>query len=58
MTTSKPQIVFANSAGIILDRPIECPSCHTMHYFLRNLNGRTTCLDCAAIQNLPRGVAS
>lgn len=48
LTTSDPQIIFANAAGaIVVDTAVECPICHSMHYFLQNINGRTTCFDCA-----------
>lgn len=48
MTAHEPLILFNAAAGtIVVETAIECPGCHSMHFFLKNKNGRTTCLDCA-----------
>jgi hypothetical protein len=45
---SDVQIILRTAAGsYFLDRPIECPECHTMHQVVRSAGGRTLCLFCA-----------
>jgi ribosomal protein S27E len=40
-----PHIVIFGSA-IFLDRAVECPGCHTMHFWFKNTTGKTLCIGC------------
>lgn len=40
-------LFWTPTGSMALERPMECPACHAMHYFVRNRYGRTLCLSCS-----------
>lgn len=51
---SKLLVAIGKNGYLALTKPIPCKRCHTMHYWFRNMNGHTLCLDCAATELVTR----